>query len=221
MKFTHNKEIQDDYPNNFTVCCYVDDIDKLDLRSKNADLAGELAILFESNMLRVAEISKWTEIFRRMGASPSYRPSILALHELYASRKTLPAIHPFVDFYNMISLMHMVPMGAYDVDTIEGNVNLRYAQKGEPFQPLGRPNQVEKTKNREVVYADQERVICRYWNYKDSDVTKVTSETKRAVVFADIIAESSAVAIDRAREIAAAISEGVGLDVSYELTGRD
>jgi DNA/RNA-binding domain of Phe-tRNA-synthetase-like protein len=62
---------------------------------------------------------------------------------------------------------------------------LRTAKKNEEFFAIG-SSQAEKTKNEEVVYADPEKITCRYWNYKDCDQTKITESTKEFLFMLDI-----------------------------------
>jgi DNA/RNA-binding domain of Phe-tRNA-synthetase-like protein len=81
-------------------------------------------------------------------------------------------------------------MGGYDISNLpEDNIVLQYARKGDKFQPLGL-NQVEKIKDeKEIVYYSGEQVICRYWNNKDSDITKITDDTRNVVIIFDYIGE--------------------------------
>ena len=41
----------------------------------------------------------------------------------------------------------------------------------------------------ELVYADQHTILCRDFNYRDADATKVTTETRNLIVFVDGCAE--------------------------------
>ena len=133
-------------------------------------------------------VNYWKKIFTQMGGPASRMSSIENLYRLIDERNALPVIHPIVDYYNAVSCISGIPMGAYDTEKIVGNITIREAVKGEFFFPMGL-NQVEKTKNGEVVYADDERVTCRYWNNKDSDLTKVDAATKHVVFVFDVSPE--------------------------------
>lgn len=132
-------------------------------------------------------INHWREVYTSMGASPRYLSSLESLAQRLDRDGTLPSIHPLVDLYNWLSLAAPCPMAAYDFDKISGQLVLRTATKGEAFTPLGCPLETQRTKAREVVYADSQGVICRYWNYRDCHATRVTSETKNMVFIADIV----------------------------------
>jgi len=89
-----------------------------------------------------------------------------------------------VDAYNAVSVRHLVPMGGFDLDRVKGDIQLRHSEGGEAFTPLG-PAAQEETYPGEVVYADEERVLTRRWNYRDCDETKITVETVNVAMFAD------------------------------------
>ncbi len=158
-------------------------------------------------------IRNWRDIFRAMGASPKYRSAIENLLSHYLKTKQLYVINAIVDLYNWISLAHLTPMAVYDFAHIAGALSLRFARKGEPFIPLGSPKQTEKTKNGEVIYADEEKVTCRYWNYRDCHATRITDETRSVVFFADITDVKSTPAEETLEAIAASLSRGMGQTV--------
>ena len=134
--------------------------------------------------------SKWKEIFINMKASEKRLPSITALWNLQERFGELRSINYFVDAYNHISTKHGIPMGGYDINNLPADdITLRYAKRGDKFQPLGL-NQVEKIKDEnEIAYYSGSNVICRYWNHKDSELTKITENSKRLVIIFDFFGE--------------------------------
>ena len=132
----------------------------------------------------VSDIITWREIYQSFGSSLKKFSSIEALIRGILENERLYRINSVVDLYNGMSAKYLLPMAAYDADKIIGDIDLRYSKKGEQFTPLGL-RQVEKTKAGEVIYADAQKVICRRWNNKDCDQTKITSETTNVVFFMD------------------------------------
>ena len=129
------------------------------------------------------------EIFKTMGASESKTSSVESLYGFIQEKGRLPKISPMVNLYNAISVLYGIPMGGYDCACIaQQKLTLRTAEKGEEFLAIG-ATEVEKTKHGEVIYADPEKVTCRYRNYKDSDPTKITSATKEILFMLDIAPE--------------------------------
>lgn len=95
---------------------------------------------------------------------------------------TLPRINPAVDSYNAVSVRHGLPAGAFDLDHVTGDVDIRYADGGEEFTPLGEPDAVENPKPGEIVYTDATGVLTRHWNHRDAHRTRVTEDSARVVL---------------------------------------
>ncbi|MFJ2379000.1 B3/4 domain-containing protein [Streptomyces sp. NPDC087769] len=127
-------------------------------------------------------IEAWHTAYRSFGTNPRrIRPSVDALGRRFAKRGTLPRINPAVDSYNAVSVRHGLPAGAFDLDRVDGDVDIRYADGGEEFTPLGEPGTVENPKPGEIVYADTTGVLTRHWNHRDAHRTRVTEDSDRVV----------------------------------------
>ncbi|MER5729890.1 phenylalanine--tRNA ligase beta subunit-related protein [Streptomyces sp. NPDC002138] len=123
-------------------------------------------------------IEAWHTAYRSFGTNPRrIRPSVDALGRRMAKRGTLPRINPAVDSYNAVSVRHGLPAGAFDLDHVTGDVDIRYADGSETFTPLGEPGAVENPKPGEVVYADTTGVLTRHWNHRDAHRTRVTEDS--------------------------------------------
>lgn len=143
------------------------------------------ATLGEGPASRHPHVASWREMYRSFGTKAGdYRPSAEALARRALKESALPRINAAVDAYNAVSVRHLVPMGGFDLDRVRGDIQLRHSGGGEAFTPLG-PAAPEETYPGEVVYADDERVLTRRWNYRDCDETKITVETVNVAMFAD------------------------------------
>lgn len=130
-------------------------------------------------------IRTWREIYRSFGAKPSkFRCSAEALLRRILKGEHLPQVNTLVDLYNSISVKYYLPIGGYDYDKIEGDIFLRFSKIGDFFLPL-RGDTYEFLEEGEVVYANSSKVICRKWNYRDCEQTKITTDTKNAILFID------------------------------------
>ncbi|MFE7107542.1 B3/4 domain-containing protein [Streptomyces sp. NPDC057575] len=127
-------------------------------------------------------IEAWHTAYRSFGTNPRrVRPSVDALGRRFAKRGTLPRINPAVDSYNAVSVRHGLPAGAFDLDHVTGDIDIRYADGSEEFTPLGEPEAVENPKPGEIVYADAGGVLTRHWNHRDAHRTRVTEDSDRVV----------------------------------------
>jgi DNA/RNA-binding domain of Phe-tRNA-synthetase-like protein len=123
-------------------------------------------------------IEAWHTAYRSFGTNPRrVRPSVDALGRRMAKKGTLPRINPAVDSYNSVSVRHGLPAGAFDLDHVTGDVDIRHADGGEEFTPLGEPGTVEHPKPGEIIYADGAGVLTRHWNHRDAHRTRVTEDS--------------------------------------------
>jgi len=124
------------------------------------------------------KIADWREAYRKFGFSPSaHRSSIEALLRRVLQGKQLPSISPIVDLYNIVSLKYVLAAGGDDLDKVEGGITLTIADGSELFIMLG-TDKPEPIKKGEVVYRDDKEVLCRSWNYRECEKTKITPATK-------------------------------------------
>lgn len=126
----------------------------------------------------VPKISAWKDAFRTFGAKPKkYSCSVENLYRMILEGVQLKHINKIVDIYNYISLKHMIPVGGDDTNKIDGDITLRFATGEEPFIRLN-SEEVDHPKEGEVIYADDKEVLCRRWNWRECDKSKMTEQTK-------------------------------------------
>ena len=166
-------------------------------------------------------VAPWREAYRRFGAKPSrYRSSIEAL--LRAARADgIRSINPLVDFYNAVSLRHLLPCGGEDLDAIRGDLRLTVARDGESFVPLGATEELPPVAG-EVVYADDAGIVCRAWNWREAERTKLTPETTRAVLVIEALPPRTLDDVHAAcDDLAASISRHLGGASRVQLLGSN
>ena len=131
-------------------------------------------------------IAVWRAAYRAFGIrKTSYRCSVERLVKNVLADRSLPEINAFVDAYNAVSLSHVMPLGADDLDRIAGDLAFRYSREGDTFLDMAGNDggQVQDPpKPGEVVYADGEKVLCRRWNWRQDARSLVTPATRRAIV---------------------------------------
>lgn len=128
-------------------------------------------------------ISLWRKIYENdfQMKAKTYRSSIEALLRRVVTGKEIWSICNIVDLYNCCSILSLLPMGGYDLKKVSGDINIRYAKEGEPFWSLGEREKIS-AKSNQVVYADDQKIICWLWNHKDSAETCI-DETSTCVLF--------------------------------------
>ncbi len=137
----------------------------------------------EGNVTEHPRIAPWREAYRKFGAKPKkHLSSIESLARRALKGDTLRSINKLVDIYNVVSLRHIVPVGGEDLDRIDGDIVLIRASESEaPVKLLGEAEERPPAAG-EVIYRDDRGAICRRWNWKEADRTKLTEDTRRAVL---------------------------------------
>ncbi len=184
----------------------------------------EIGRLLEAEQRRVAEelagvtvvehprIAPWRDAYRRFGAKPKkYRSSIENLVRRVLKGAMLPSIGPLVDLYNVVSLRHLLPVGGEDLERIRGPIFLTFAGDEEPAVLLLGERDERPPYPGEVIYRDGVGAICRRWNWKEADRTKLTPDTRDAVLVIEALQGPGAQPPAGEAELAAALDDLAGL----------
>lgn len=133
---------------------------------------------------QIEGIAAWRDAYKRFGIKKtSYRSSVERLVKNVLAERRLPAISTFVDCYNAVSLQHVFPVGADDVDKIQQEASFRYSREGDTFLPLGQAEAAnDPPKVGEVVLASGSNVLCRRWNWYQDARSPITPDTAQALV---------------------------------------
>jgi DNA/RNA-binding domain of Phe-tRNA-synthetase-like protein len=142
--------------------------------------------LTTDNLLEVPQIAMWREAYRLFGAKPKEsRPTAEAILRRVLQGSQVPRISDCVDAYLATELRYMLPIGGYDLDTVNGAICLVRAAGGEEFHPLGSSVQ-ETVKPGEVIYRDRARVLTRKWNFRDCEECKITTSSTNVALFTEL-----------------------------------
>ena len=162
-------------------------------------------------------ILAWREAYRRFGAKPKkHRCSVENMLRTILSARPTPSINPVVDLYNAISLKHVIPAGGDDLDRVEGDIHLTIATGDERFVPLNGTDAVSP-KPGEVIYRDDDDVLCRRWNWRECDKSKLTESTTNLCLVVEGLPPFSA---DDVSQIASELAETVETHCSGRTTVR-
>ena len=132
-------------------------------------------------------VAAWRERFKAMGVrSHDFPTSIEALLRRAMKGGPPPRIDPLVDAYNAISLRHVVPAGAFDLDALGDGLDLRLTVDGDTFTALDAdgPSPVPAG---EVAYATASTVLTRHIVWRQSREGLIAPATRRAVVISEIL----------------------------------
>jgi DNA/RNA-binding domain of Phe-tRNA-synthetase-like protein len=85
-----------------------------------------------------------------------------------------------VDVVNLASPYHKLPIGLIDDSKRVGDLVVRSAQKGEIFRRIG--GKEIRCRGREIVVADDVKIVCFGYATHDSEQTKVTSNSENVLL---------------------------------------
>ncbi|WP_285768509.1 phenylalanine--tRNA ligase beta subunit-related protein [Peribacillus sp. SI8-4] len=165
--------------------------------------------LEERELSDFSGIKEWRAIFKAAGTNPSrYRPSVEALYRRIKKQNYLAPIHSAIDLNNFFSLLYEVPIGIYDADKLEGKISIKIGESDDGYVGLnGRVNSMENM----ITSADHDGPFGS--PYVDSERTKVTEETKRAI---QIIYLQPKTPIEEARQLTKSL-----MDMFLEIHGGE
>lgn len=167
-------------------------------------------------------IASWRTAYRSFGAKPKkHRCSVENAIRMILDGAAFPSINKAVDVYNAISLKHCVPVGGDDLDRIAGDIVLTFAKGDERFVPLNGTESMPP-KPGEVIYRDAEDVLCRRWNWRECDKSKMTVESRNLCLVVEGLPPVSAQEVERiSAELSQAIERFCGGSTTVHLVDHD
>jgi DNA/RNA-binding domain of Phe-tRNA-synthetase-like protein len=163
-----------------------EDVDSLSrlLASAQKSLTDRLG----ENLTEEPRIRCWRDAYRAFGAKPKDNPSSIEnLARRARKGELLRHINKIVDLYNVVSLSHFLPVGGEDLDRIQGDILLTRAAADERKVRLLGESEERAPKPGEVIYKDELGAICRRWNWKEAERTKLTEDTTNVVLVIEAI----------------------------------
>jgi len=175
--------------------------------------------LDKSLLAKHPQIVSWREAYKLFGATPKKHLSSvenLATHIVKGS--LINPINTLVDLYNVISLKYLLPIGGEDLDTLKGDLELTIAGDKEiPVTLLG-DKEARAPQPGEVFYKDEKGAICRRWNWKEAERSKLTPETQNAVLVIEALPPvQDAMFQDALNELALLIKKHCGGEISVAI----
>ena len=170
-------------------------------------LNDEMAKKAGVNLVDHEFVKAWDGVYQNLGVNPNkFPPSIKSLLKRVAKSGSFPFINSIVALFNYISIKYLIPCGGDDTETIEGDLRLGFSKGYEVFVPLG--SEAKETPDAgEVIYYDDKalNVMCRRWNWRNGDFTKIQESTKKLVINIDGISPVPRSVIEEARDELAAL----------------
>ncbi|MCM3341852.1 phenylalanine--tRNA ligase beta subunit-related protein [Paenibacillus sp. MER TA 81-3] len=185
MKFTVSEQVFEALPNVCFGIVVAKGIDNTkvypEIEQRLQQSIAEVEAKFEDVRAKQSEeIAPYRDAFQTLGFNPNkFMSSIEAMASRIEKKKGFPSINPAVDLGNAISLKYLVPMGAHDMEQAGEDICVRFAKAGDTFVPFGLgQTEAESPDDGELVYAVGEQIKTRRWIWRQSELGKITSDSR-------------------------------------------
>ncbi len=185
-KFVVDKDFWDLFPdanlgvlvlNNVNEKKELDENDKNTLKELLSDANNYAKKYITSDVISENDVVKvWREAYSKFPTKKGARCSLENLLKRVLHDNPVNSICPSVDITNTISLKYAFPIGAEDIDKIEGDLHLGRMKGNEKFLPIGSDSE-EPPLEGEIAYADSYGAVCRCLNWRDGIRTQITDDT--------------------------------------------
>lgn len=180
-----------------------------ELEKEKQEVLAALSGLTTDNISKYPEITSYRRLYRETGIDwHSRRPSPEALLRRIALGKGLYSVNTCVDACNLVVIRNRVSIGAFDFDRIVFPTRLRFAGEGDEILLHG-DTEPTRYSARELAYYDEKGGYNIDFNYRDSQRTLVTEETKNVWLNVEGVFDISA------GQVAATLTESVRMITKY------
>jgi DNA/RNA-binding domain of Phe-tRNA-synthetase-like protein len=148
--------------------------------------AGGLAPTY-GNAQSHPRVAAWREAMSATGVSGRRFPSSVEslLRRAFRGGEP-PRINPLVDFYNALSLRHLVPAGGFDLARLHDTLELRLTRQGDTFRPLDGAK-AESVEPGEVAYTSGNEVLTRHFVWKQSNKGLLGEATRSVFLVCEVL----------------------------------
>ncbi len=130
----------------------------------------------------IETLAGWRAAFRLFGVDPTqYRSAAEALLRRLTKKGDIPCINAVVDSCNLVSIRYGLPVAAFDLRAVRGDITVRFATGDEQFTPLGEAAP-EHPEPGEVIFIDGAGlVVARRWCWRQSEESASRENTQTAL----------------------------------------
>lgn len=140
--------------------------------------------------LEDAQIMAWRGCFSKCGINTKKHPSsVESLAKRASKDPSKPrSINPLVDFYNAMAVKHMIPLGAFDLDALQGKeMTWRMTRQGDTYEALDASTREIVPIGEPAFIMEPEIVVVRHMNWRQSKVALVSDSTTNMLVKVELL----------------------------------
>lgn len=150
-------------------------------------LLGMADLAAQSPQAPDPRMAAWREAYQELGLGPDALPPPEALMAWTRSPGGVPSQGALRDLVHGFMLCHRLPVAAYDLGAVQGDLWLRPSRGSEQFLGLGE-QRPETPPINELILADSgEQVLARHWHGAQGAPTAAHAATRLALVHIDLL----------------------------------
>lgn len=157
-------------------------------------------------------ISIWDNAFEKLDIDTSkYHASHVNLIKRVLATDELPNINPLVNIISATAVKNLLPVGAHDLEMIEGNIVIDKLKSVKPFTPIGGK---EPTDFEGVGYFDDAKVLTKNWVWRQSQNSSIQESSTEIIIPIDALDKNPEEVKRIASEIIGLVSEFLEYDTA-------
>lgn len=129
----------------------------------------------------------WREAYAGLGLDPDRLPPHALLARWAALPGGLPSQGPFLDLLHGFSLRNRVPLAAYDLAALSGDLWLRPSRGCEAFLAFDAESPVAPDLSEIILVDSADQVLARHWHGRLGRETAAGPRTEQALVHLDLL----------------------------------
>lgn len=134
--------------------------------------------IHEDALRSVPNIQAYRETMEKAGLNPNkYTVSTEAMLKRVLKGNALPNINALVDLCNVVSLQNQISLGGHDLRDLHEDLSVCFSKGTEQFLPFG-ADAYESVEAGELVFTSGDIVQTRKWIWRQSELGKMTLDTK-------------------------------------------
>lgn len=134
--------------------------------------------IHEEALRSVPNIQDYRETMEKAGLNPNkYTVSTEAMLKRVLKGNPLPNINALVDLCNVVSLQNQISLGGHDLRDLHEDLSVCFSKGTEQFLPFG-ADAYEPVEAGELVFTSGDIVQTRKWIWRQSELGKMTLDTK-------------------------------------------
>jgi DNA/RNA-binding domain of Phe-tRNA-synthetase-like protein len=146
-------------------------------RLRNAEQRARETIK-EEELKNLPIIKGYRQVMEKAGINPNkFQNSMEAMLKRVLKGGQLPTINSLVDLCNAISIENQVSLGGHALEDIQDDLSVGFTKGNEKFLPFG-AEEYESVEAGELVFNSGDVVQTRKWVWRQSELGKMTLDTK-------------------------------------------